>query len=100
VPDFDIQVDSGVYECLSTNALGSASREIIVDKRTVTAAIALLSKRKRQEHNPVVVHKKTVSSGSNTLQFGLSFLQPLSNFLSLCLLMMVGLPLAILSRQR
>src|ERR1700722_16918041 len=61
VPNFDVQVDSGVYECLSTNTFGSASKEIVVDKKTVIAATTLFSKRKRQEYNAIVVNQENVS---------------------------------------
>jgi hypothetical protein len=33
IPDFDLEVDSGRYQCLTTNTFGTTSRNILIDKQ-------------------------------------------------------------------
>jgi hypothetical protein len=35
IPDFDLDVDSGNYQCSTNNRYGSTMREILVDKKTI-----------------------------------------------------------------
>jgi hypothetical protein len=35
IPDFDLEVDSGKYQCLTKNTFGTTIRNINIDKKTL-----------------------------------------------------------------